>query len=219
MTRETARLKGKLLGKRRFREGEEHDASPSKTGEHSDDEGESRAGAIKKKARPDIFSNDYGKKKKNKEGSTLPFHLGQKVPSSGKNSAVESSDIIEDPVPMDRSLTKPSKTGTLPTANEQAVGNIEATQVSSALQTISTGTTGNTRTVAESTPNETTVTSGTKAFSPKSIPAELLKAPLLNLHGPINVSDPESADDGVTGTPLTSPKKKRKRRKKKKHPV
>jgi len=62
MTRETARLKGKLAGSKRPLE-EGHLSKSS-----SDDEGESRAVAIKKKARPDPFDVIHGKRRKKKQG-------------------------------------------------------------------------------------------------------------------------------------------------------
>jgi len=67
MTRETARLKGKLTGSKRTRE--EEDVAPPKP--FSDDEEESKVGAIKKKPRPDPFDAISGKKtKKEKNLST-----------------------------------------------------------------------------------------------------------------------------------------------------
>ncbi|KAG6915662.1 hypothetical protein DXG01_010532 [Tephrocybe rancida] len=66
-SRDTVRLKGQLVGKgnKRLRE----DELEPKEKEKSDDEGESRGAAIKKKARVDPFG-DNKKKKKNKAEST-----------------------------------------------------------------------------------------------------------------------------------------------------
>ena len=57
---EAMKLKGKLSGKKRAREEED-----VKMADVSDDEGESRAGAIKKKARPDPFAPKPKKQKAN----------------------------------------------------------------------------------------------------------------------------------------------------------
>lgn len=69
MSRETARLKGKLAGTKRPRE-EEASTSKLPSNYDDDDEGESKAHAIKKKAKVDPFDVVHGKKKKKQKHST-----------------------------------------------------------------------------------------------------------------------------------------------------
>jgi len=65
-SREAARLKGKLSGsKRPYENGS--DAAMADKHVSDDDEGESRAGSIKKKARPDPFDAPHGLKRKKKK--------------------------------------------------------------------------------------------------------------------------------------------------------
>ena len=69
-SREAARLKGKLIGKRlREDEGRATSAPPRRSGE-AEEEDESRASAIKKKQKPDPFDIRHGKKKKKKHYTT-----------------------------------------------------------------------------------------------------------------------------------------------------
>lgn len=89
-TRETARLRGKLTGSKRSRE--EVDVGPLKTA--SDDESESKAVAIKKKARFDPFDVLHGKKKQNKDTETTIVKPDLSVPPRN-DLAIESSDEIE----------------------------------------------------------------------------------------------------------------------------
>ena len=64
MSRDAARLKGKLTASsKRLREGEGA-STPAKRTSDNDDEDESRAGAIKKKQKLDPFDISHGKKKK-----------------------------------------------------------------------------------------------------------------------------------------------------------
>ncbi|KAF8969469.1 hypothetical protein BDZ97DRAFT_1915420 [Flammula alnicola] len=81
-SREAARLKGKLAGSKRSRE--EDEVASSK--QASDEEGESRAVAIKKKARPDPFDVVHGKKKKKQKTAeeTIEPQAQSKDDSSGE---------------------------------------------------------------------------------------------------------------------------------------
>ena len=90
MTRETARLKGKLAGRKRPLE----ESYQSKSA--SDEEGESRATAIKKKARQDPFDVTHGKKRKKDKLKESERSSQPAVPSRPfDESKLDSSDEIE----------------------------------------------------------------------------------------------------------------------------
>jgi hypothetical protein len=83
MSREKARLRGKLVdSNHRHEEGSLMTAMPAK----DEDEDESRAGAIKKKARPDPFDISHGKKKKKRL---------ETVNGSKSSVALPPSDVIQ----------------------------------------------------------------------------------------------------------------------------
>lgn len=95
ISREAARLKGKLTGTgKRLRESEDVSAPPRHT-EDNDDEGESRAGAIKKKQKPQLFS----KSKKQRRGS-----LARNEHVSSLQNSTPAEDLT---------LTKNMKSGTV----------------------------------------------------------------------------------------------------------
>jgi len=216
-SRETARLKGKLSGSKHAREDE--DVGPSKT--VSDDEGESRAGAIKKKARSDPFDIVHGKKKKkNKDTESSAVQMVIPTPHEGE-SKLDSSDEIEDilngPDKLDespiKSKKKPKKAVHI--TNGVDVHIPQQTGLSAPLTNPASSETPSTppRNSQIETLREAIDVSLTKTPAlRKHLPSELLKVPLLNLTKP--PSDPESDSEPVT--PSTSPKKKRKRRKKRK---
>ena len=91
ISRETARLKGKLTGSKRAREEE---VSPAK--QAFDEEGESRAAAIKKKARSDPFDVVHGKKKKKHRVADPAVSESKFSTPAGKQSREDSSGEVED---------------------------------------------------------------------------------------------------------------------------
>lgn len=95
MSRETARLKGKLAGTKRPRE---QDASTLKLPpDNDDDEDESKSHAIKKKTKMDPFDVVHGKKKKKQKHSTqeLPTPPKRATPAlPDEDSSGEVADIL-----------------------------------------------------------------------------------------------------------------------------
>lgn len=86
-------MKGKLGGSKRSREEEEEVAAAKQS---FDEEGESRAVAIKKKARPDLFDVVHGKKKK-KQKMAEPVAVAASVsPSVATQTNNDSSGEVED---------------------------------------------------------------------------------------------------------------------------
>lgn len=82
MSREAARLKGKLFGKH-LREGEDENALASaKRTLDDDDEDESRAGAIKKKPKSDPFDITHRGKKKKKHHAKIDESEQPTLPES-----------------------------------------------------------------------------------------------------------------------------------------
>ncbi|KDR83933.1 hypothetical protein GALMADRAFT_236433 [Galerina marginata CBS 339.88] len=222
MTRETARLRGKLAGSKRTRE-EEATTKPT-----SDDEGESRAGVIKKKYKLDPFDAVHGKKKKKTDDKAPGKVALQPVISlpTADPPRVDSSDEIEDLLngpDHDQLYESPIKRGK---EEEKVViddngdppdtTDVLLSQRSTTHPFSLVGIVDSTKT--PSTPSRTPVidVSLTKTpVLPKPLPPQLLKVPLLNLTG--RLSDHDSDAETATGTPSASPKKKRKRRKKKKN--
>ncbi|KAJ4478328.1 hypothetical protein J3R30DRAFT_3480517 [Lentinula aciculospora] len=85
-SREMARLKGSLVGKGKKRSREEEGESSHKLS--SDDEGESRAGAIRKKTIPNPFTMPTPKKKKSSQADdAMNGESGASVKPSGKPSS------------------------------------------------------------------------------------------------------------------------------------
>ncbi|KAF8204810.1 hypothetical protein BJ912DRAFT_1052138 [Pholiota molesta] len=233
-SREVARLKGKLVGSKRSRDEEETTAAK----QASDEEGESRASAIKKKARPDPFDVVHGKKKKKQKVAesipTTPILHAPATPHSTGDSPKEVEDMVLG------ATQSPKLNGTHTATLTPVKSKKKKKQAFQAVKDESSDATDahviqslDSRIAEKSIPRDTPLSPNPKpgkgvtgeepidpflATTPrssnvlhKSLPPVLAKIPLLNLSGP--PSDPESdADHAMT----TSPKKKRKRRKKKK---
>lgn len=229
ISRETARLRGKLVNSNhRHEEGSLMTAMPAK----DEDEDESRAGAIKKKARPDPFDILHGKKKKKRletvNGSKSSVALPPSDVIKTQNSSLsgpskkcegEKDETKDDKTPprlitesFESVFPSPPKENVnqdtpsvIPVANSPKPKSGKLSLFLTDLSKIFLIPQGNNHGPVSSSP----------AFSPRNIlEAELFKCPLLNLTGP-RLSNDESDVISPKNSPLTSPKKKRKRRKKK----
>ncbi|CAA7260024.1 unnamed protein product [Cyclocybe aegerita] len=235
ISRETARLKGKLVGSKRPRE---EDGVTAPKAEY-DDEHESRATAIKKKHRLDPFDVVHGKKK-NKAPPSSPPALSPQVGPSQSPKQANFGQKADEPTaglnsfsPLDASPKKKKKKRKklAEVQGDESLAKIASTSHQGSELPIREQTPPPPPTIAPapSTPpqdldevhDELMAVSPATPTSPpmklaqgKSIPADLLRRPLLNLTRP-PPSDEES-DDHVAETPSASPKK-RKRKKKKKH--
>lgn len=113
LSRETARLKGKLAGSKRPRE--QDDVGPSQPTLH--DEDESRAISIKTKARVDPFDVVHGRKKKKHQTTAmsdaqLAFSVltTEQTKDDGSSEEVENiSTMLNDPTQLDISPVKTKK--------------------------------------------------------------------------------------------------------------
>ncbi|KAF8076589.1 hypothetical protein FPV67DRAFT_1714239 [Lyophyllum atratum] len=235
-SRETARLRGQLLGKgnKRSREDERE------TKEKSEDEEESRAGIIKKKARVDPFGGNDGKKKKKKSkmapesSAVAPNPLA--LPETETEEQEEVISMVTEnlgepstPTATAKRKKRKKKLSTLEPSMDAAVATESAPAPMSppgtnvpddslkSSQEITAG--------PLNTPKELKVVDVPLTSTPatplharrQAQSAALLQQPLLNLAPP--GSDDESDEDAKVDTLGASPKqkKKRKRRKKKKH--
>ncbi|KIK67934.1 hypothetical protein GYMLUDRAFT_238118 [Collybiopsis luxurians FD-317 M1] len=195
-SRETARLKGQLVGKGKKRAREEEEAS---TRPVSDDEGESRARAIRKKPVLNPFSIPALKKKKLQENS-IPL---AKVDDDKTTTAKAASP----------------KSQVYPRKEITAVDTDETRQSVPVKQLKASGSKS-----SQKSPQHTPSSAAKQSQSPRrdqELPSDLVNA-VLNLNGPVggNMSDSDSDDNDNDGVASASPsqpkKKKRKRRKKKK---
>ncbi|GLB33989.1 hypothetical protein LshimejAT787_0108730 [Lyophyllum shimeji] len=234
-SRETARLKGQLIGKGNKRPRDDEDDAHMK--EESDNEGESRAGAIKKKARVDPFATGGGKKKKNKmfpEGTAL---VPPKPPVLSKKGTKEQEEVIS---MVTEAVAGPSTPVVTPKRKKHKEKHLTvgpsadaAVVTESSLTPMSPPGAKITDSSSNSPKKDTTEPSNTPPKKPLPIDvsltstpvtplrlrrqaqsAELLKQPLLNLAPPGD--DDESEDDAKIDVPGGSPKKKKKRKRRKK---
>ncbi|KAL0565200.1 hypothetical protein V5O48_016827 [Marasmius crinis-equi] len=188
-TREAARLKGQLVGKRK-RDTDDDPVPPSKhhqSANDDDDDEESRAGAIKKKAVADPFTTKP--KKTQPVQSKPPTEI---CPQTEKRYALTAKEDLH---------------------NVSASG-IKILQKSNAAASDDPGTE-----LVTTLPSELTASAQKcrvdAPVSPSNPARSALDTPLLNLDGP--VADENSEEDEVNGMQSHTPsKKKRKRRKKKK---
>ncbi|KAF8914159.1 hypothetical protein CPB84DRAFT_1820075 [Gymnopilus junonius] len=224
MTRETARLKGKLAGSKHPLE------EPSATKSSSDDEGERRAFAIKKKTRLDPFDPVHGKKRKKNKGNEsgsnarsstqLPALDELKLDSSDEiEGLLQVPDRLDDtPVEATENLTNVSRRESLLETSAPSFSQLKAISPSPSDEQEKTHAPSR-KSPSTSQPSRiptvVATSSITRPKSNKSLPLELLKVPLLNLNG--LPSNQESEYEPMTATPSTTTKKKRKRRKKKKN--
>lgn len=228
MSRETTRLKGQLIGKGTKRFKEEETVSKEK----SDDEEESRAGAIKKKARVDPFGEG---KKKNKNKKVAEAVIIPAIPDTEKSEQDEVIGMIVEDVEEGTSLAPstpprkkrkrktstedPTEDGLPPQAPNEVMEQSECFNSSSSynLLTSSTATPLSPKTlkIVDISLIETPII--LSRFQRSSQSEDMLKQPLLNL---VPQSDDDSDEPSKVESPVDggSPKKKRKRRKKKKNP-
>ncbi|KAI0346791.1 hypothetical protein BDW22DRAFT_1424911 [Trametopsis cervina] len=214
---ETIRLKGKLTGKKR---GREQDEGPTAAAvDQSDDEQESRAGAIRKKARVDPFAGgSKGKKKQNTqlqaaEAKTVPLPL-PKTNQSGQSPEAEdqAADVqlgspgkATEPAEASSSQKKKKKKNKRTAAGEHETAISPKQDVTppfvASQRPLTPPPTGSQPAPVKPSTTQTSATATQKATDQAN------SLPLLNLAGP-------------PPTPELSPtKKKRKRNKKKKKKV
>lgn len=119
-SRETARLKGQLIGKSTKRSrNDEEDAKIDRADTIDDDNDESRAGAIKKKVRLDPFGDGYGKKKKKKQVAPNSNPGSASAPDASQLNDTEKSEqaevigIITEVDAAESSSSQPSKLSAL----------------------------------------------------------------------------------------------------------
>lgn len=208
-SRETSRLKGQLVGKgnKCFRDDE-----PG-VKQKSDDEAESRTGAIKKKARLDPFGEHNGKKKK-KRKVVMTQEIDTSTPmktSVFPETELEEQEEVISMVMQDAGPSTPTKSPKGDKQKKDLVVESPSQHSPSILQ--------RTTTILSLTPH--TESSAIDVSSAVSLnigrqaqPAVLLKQPLLNLAPPR--SDDGSGDDANAVATDDSPKKKKRRRRKKK---
>ncbi|PBL02311.1 hypothetical protein ARMGADRAFT_1158869 [Armillaria gallica] len=220
-SRETARLKGHLLsnGKKRSREDEDPQPSTSKQTLEDSDEGESRAGAIRKKPKIDPFAApSKEKRKKETLNGALSVKPRLSTPTEASSSTVGvtiTEEAVTGRVTSEKKREKKRKNAVALASNGGA---------STAVSSKSDSSNDNNSTQETSKPSLLSP-SRTTPFSlktapkiPSDLPTSLLKQPLLNLEGPVfEKSDDESPDNL---SPADAPKKKKRRKKKKKkHPT
>ncbi|KAI0700766.1 hypothetical protein BC835DRAFT_1304003 [Cytidiella melzeri] len=213
---ETMKLKGKLSGKKRGREPEDVDMAVS--AEQSDgDEEESRAGAIKKKARVDPFAGSRAKgKKKQTAQSSDPTEPRQPSPKTPPLTEAQNSvDTVESPKHASNDVIGASPAGKKKKKKKKRHGNADAADVHgmqavtkpiSAFDRPHTPPAGSSKSEVSVTP----VHLSTQQVAVEATPNPSTQAhelPLLNLVGP-----PPAADSSPT-------KKKRKKNKKKRKKV
>ncbi|KAK0242547.1 hypothetical protein EDD85DRAFT_294021 [Armillaria nabsnona] len=217
-SRETARLKGHLLsnGKKRSREDEDPQPSTSKQTVEDSDEGESRAGAIRKKAKTDPFAaSSKEKRKKETLNGAQSVKPRLSTPTEAPSSTVgvtSTEEVVTGRVTSEKKREKKRKNSVALASNGDA---------STAVSSKSDSSYDNKETSKPSllSPSRTTAFSlKTAPKIPSDLPTSLLKQPLLNLEGPVfEKSDDESPDNL---SPADAPKKKKRRKKKKKkHPT
>ncbi|KAK0498567.1 hypothetical protein EDD18DRAFT_1158229 [Armillaria luteobubalina] len=222
-SRETARLKGRLLnnGKKRSREDEDSQPSTSKQTAEDSDEGESRAGAIRKKAKIDPFAtSSKGKRKKATLNGALSVNprLSIQMEASTSTVVVTSADSSTEEVRTGRVTSEKKREKKRKNAVASALNGDASPVVSSK----SGGSLNNNVSIQETSKPSLLSPSRTAAFSlktapkiPSDLPPSLLKRPLLNLEGPVFEKKDEESPDNLS--PADAPKKKKRRKKKKKH--
>ncbi|KAG5651381.1 hypothetical protein H0H81_008880 [Sphagnurus paluster] len=224
-SRETSRLKGQLVGKgnKCFRDDE-----PG-VKQKSDDEAESRTGAIKKKARLDPFGEHNGKKKK-KRKVVITQEIDTSTPmktSVFPETELEEQEEVISMVMQDAGPSTPTKSPKGDKQKKDLVVESPSQYSPSILQRTTSedsaiplylvinqqlailSLTPHTESSAIDVSSAVSLNIGRQAQ-----PAVLLKQPLLNLAPPR--SDDGSGDDANAVATDDSPKKKKRRRRKKK---
>lgn len=224
-SREIARLRGQLAGKKRGRDGDVDHSSP----QGSDVEEESRTGAIKHKIREDPFDVVHGKKKKKTNGkvngvmtpSPAPVvTLESSQPETEETIPNQANEIAGEPEPI-HDVTPPKSGAKKPQHSTPQEGGFNLEMISSSTTPPSSSSNLSNQLKPSSTPisrlaiTEPVLSKFSTIPAPTSrvdLPPQLLNESLLNLK-PL-LSEAES-DDALPATSSTSPRKKRKRRKKK----
>ncbi|KAF6762191.1 hypothetical protein DFP72DRAFT_598330 [Ephemerocybe angulata] len=243
LPRETIRLKGQLVGKKRSREQEEVDAMKKR--DEEDDEEESRGGAIKKKVKVDPFA-----KPNKKKSSVLAVVPGPSQPRERQGKHASSGPTEEETTEPSPKKKKKAKAPTPSEATIKSSANSDSENARSVSPTVPIATQNKSSTprkareVEESlkldvlsttsssgASNDLSLPSASKSHirlstaalvkprdipSSSNLPGDLLNKPILNLH---EISSDNESDDGNMKSTPSSPKKKRRRRKKKKSAV
>ncbi|KAF5333476.1 hypothetical protein D9611_002543 [Ephemerocybe angulata] len=242
LPRETIRLKGQLIGKKRSREQEEVDAMKKR--DEEDDEEESRGGAIKKKVKIDPFAKPNKKKSSVlavAPGPSQPKERQEKHASPGpteeetietspkkkkrkpkapttSEATIKSSTNGDSEISRSVSPTAPIATQNKPPSPRKA----REAEESLKLDVLSTSSGASNDLSLPSASNPHIRLSTAALVKPRDIPSssnlpgDFLNKPILNLH---EISSDNESDDGNTKSTPSSPKKKRRRRKKKKAAV
>ncbi|KAJ3576172.1 hypothetical protein NP233_g596 [Leucocoprinus birnbaumii] len=235
LAREAAKLKSKLEGsKKRHRE----DAAVEAKKTQSDDEEDSRSGAIKKKVRVDPFHAPSKKEKKGGERNgkavvhpaamkaMLPTQTSEAPTKEGKLEADEDANelLVVTDTPEKLKNKSAQRKPHANAANEEAprtdqadVFNFQTSSVerstSSKASKLAHAPAGSNANLPLAQPSAASPVSPRTHSDGRIAGVGLIKQPLLNLRG--SPSEPESENEGAGASGLT-PKKKRKRRKKKK---
>ncbi|KAJ2916406.1 hypothetical protein MD484_g4017, partial [Candolleomyces efflorescens] len=243
LSRDTARLKGQLVGKKRGRE--QAEAAHTKSQVDYEDAEESRAGAIKKKAKADPFAPSH---KKLKAPIHHPSSAQSGVPASQAGSTKMTS-IVADAAELNVQLHPPSpkkkkKTShvnataveessssrdarALPSSNfsaapDKSVSNLpdslkgpilKDNDVLDILSTTSGSVANNDLPQSNSANVSRFPLASLVKVSPTKLPTELRDQPILNLEA---ISSDSDSEGDPPKSPQTVSKRKRKRRKKKK---
>lgn len=241
---ESAKLKGKLIGKKRH-----HDDDPILISSNSEEEGESRAGAIKKKARIDPFESKKSKGKGKKKVETSPPPKAQPSATTKIKSGLQNSTDTKGKAAMSAfsvAIAEPmiSPRVTSPESpphkkrkrkNKPAVTTAVQVEPSSSKKNYSAKDDAIVEVImVQDSPGMRSLCSPQCTFLPVTPPEPMSPAPKRNrLNTPDPMRSPKSVDrdniDGPTlfGVPLlnlggpppaveTTPSKKKRRRKKKK---
>jgi len=218
-SREIARLRGQLAGKKRGRDEDKDHSNP----QGSDVEEESRTGAIKHKIREDPFDAVHGKKKKKTNGKAngvltpspaLVLTLESLRPAIEETIPNQANEIAGEPI----NVTSPKSSAKQPQHSSPKERGFNLRLISSSTTPPSSSSNPSNQSKLSSTPisrlaiTEPVLSTIPAPTSRVHLPSRLLNESLLNLK-PL-LSEAES-DDALPATPSTSPRKKRKRRKKK----
>lgn len=221
-SREIARLRGQLAGKKRGRDEDVDHTKP----QGSDVEEESRTGTIKRKIREDPFDVVHGKKKKKTNGKAngvltpspaLVVTIESSQPETEETISNQANGIAGEPI----NVPSP-KSGAKPQHSSPKEGGFNLRVISSSTTPPSSSSNPSNQLKLSSTPKsrlavtEPVLSMLSTIPAPTSrvhLPPQILNESLLNLK-PL-LSEAESDDALPATSSSTSPRKKRKRRKKK----
>ncbi|KAJ3739577.1 hypothetical protein DFH05DRAFT_1463906 [Lentinula detonsa] len=207
-SRETARLKGSLVGKGKKRAREDEGESFNRS--TSDDEGESRTGAIRKKPVPNPFTMPTTKKKKKLSQADVVTNAqdGASVKSPGKVTNEPKNHSTADPISeSEDEKRKKTKKNTHPPVFTTRPGEQKETTIKAPTSPASSK---QTATNPASSPSHKRSLTHESKFHPNAIHT------VLNLNGPVGDRKDDSASDEPEASSSKPNKKRRKRKKKKK---